>query len=36
MLDITTLYCSVDDFWKSVKLHWQKKQIKPRKYHPWR
>ncbi|NGX32933.1 MAG: hypothetical protein K1060chlam4_00990 [Candidatus Anoxychlamydiales bacterium] len=27
MLDITQLFCSVDDFWKSFKLHWHKKQI---------
>ena len=27
MLDITQLFCSVDDFWKSFKLHWYKKQI---------
>ena len=27
MLDITTLFCSIDDFWKSFKLHWYKNQI---------
>lgn len=27
MLDITTLFCSVDDFWKSFKFYWHKKQI---------
>jgi len=27
MLDITKLFCSVDDFWKSFKFHWYKKQI---------
>jgi len=27
MLDITKLFCSVDDFWKSFKLYWCNKQI---------
>jgi len=27
MLDITTLFCSVDDFWKTFKNDWYKKQI---------
>ena len=27
MLDITKLFCSIDDFWKSFKLHCYKKQI---------
>lgn len=27
MLDITELFCSIDDFWNSFKLHWHKKQI---------
>jgi len=27
MIDITKLFCSVDDFWKSFKLHWYKKQL---------
>lgn len=27
MLDITKLFCSVDDFWKSFKMHWYKTQI---------
>ena len=27
MLDITTLFCSVDDFWKTFKVHWYKNQI---------
>jgi len=27
MLDITQLFCSVDDFWKSFKIHWYKNQI---------
>jgi Transposase DDE domain len=27
MLDLTHLFCSVDDFWKSFKIHWYKKQL---------
>jgi len=27
MLDITTLFCKVDDFWKTFKNDWYKKQI---------
>ena len=27
MLDITSLFCSADDFWKEFKLHWYKNQI---------
>lgn len=27
MLDITTLFCSVDDFWKDFKINWYQKQI---------
>ncbi len=27
MLDITTLFCSVDDFWKNFKINWYQKQI---------
>jgi hypothetical protein len=27
MLDITKLFCSVDDFWKSFQSHWSKKQL---------
>ena len=27
MLDITKLFCSVDDFWKTFNLHWKEKQI---------
>lgn len=27
MLDIIQLFCSVDDFWKSFKIHWYKTQI---------
>ena len=27
-MDFTTLYCSVDDFWKSFKEEWDKHAIK--------
>ncbi len=27
MVDVTKLYCSVDDFWKSFQSYWCKKQI---------
>lgn len=27
MSDVTTLFCSVDDFWKKFKIQWYKKQL---------
>jgi len=27
VLDITELFCSIDDFWNKFKLHWYKKQL---------
>jgi|GEM_PF-6271434 len=27
MIDLTTLYCTVDDFWKVFKIEWDKHLI---------
>ena len=27
MLNLIKLFCSVDDFWKEFKIHWEKNQI---------